>query len=189
MHELACEHGTQLSFVWQPRTAPALQLADALSKRQDTGDWRLSRVFARQQIFAATGRPDIDCFASERARQDCRWYFSAVWDGRCAAVDALAQDWRAWPEKVAGAVPGRVPLCFVFPPQEHLLSAVSKVLEQRAEAVLVLPRAVGPGVAAVLRQLQDNVVWQAELSGPHACMVQLTAAVPARTSAGGGRCP
>ena len=82
-----------------------------------------------------------------------------------------------------------MPLCFVFPPQEHLLAAVCKVLEQRAEAVLVLPRAVGPGVAAVLRQLQDNAVWGAELSGAHACMVRPTAAVPARTRAGGWKMP
>ena len=185
VYELAGRLGAVLSFVWQPREHGDLVLADALSKLQDEGDWALSRTMAEQQLFGRMGRPDIDVFASRRAHQRCVAYYAAQWDGQCAAVDGLAQDWRQWPEQEKSSNTGRQPLCFVFPPLRLLMPALSKILAERVEAIVVHPRLLGPGPAALLAKLRPQVTCSVQLQGPHAHMIRPTPAVPRAAQEGG----
>jgi hypothetical protein len=135
LYLLAWGHQLRLSFVWQPRSQRDLVRADLLSKRTDPSDWRLSRKFAREQIFPQLGWPDVDCFASQEAHQ-VETYYAAVWDGKCKAVDGWAQNWAGWPEGIG--LPRRR-LCFVFPPVHKVGEALSKINREMAEAILVCP--------------------------------------------------
>ena len=98
LYTWAWHHDISLSFVWRPRTHPALRMADFLSKWQDPSDWRLSRQYLASQVFNITNVPDIDLFASTLAHQNCNLgFYSALWSPHCLAVDAWKQHWGAWP--------------------------------------------------------------------------------------------
>jgi hypothetical protein len=171
--------------VWVPREHEVLQCADALSKWQDAGDWKLSRTFAEQQVFRVLGTPQLDCLASAGARM-CDLYFSEMYDGGCVAVDGYRQHWGRWPAR-AGPMHGEKPLCWVFPPGGRLYEALTKIGRDQAEAIVVMPRCVSAACEARLRELP--VVSTVLLKGPHAAMVQPTSRVPAQHSAGGWKMP
>ena len=101
-------------------------------------------------------------------------------DGRCTAVDGLAQ---SWAPDAQGS-----PLCFVFPPLALLRGALVKVHE-RTEAMIVLPwqRALSPAIAALLAALP--VVQRVQLRGNHASMAKSTSAVPHHVRGAGWATP
>jgi hypothetical protein len=179
LYLLAWGHQLRLSFVWQPRSQRDLVRADLLSKRTDPSDWRLSRKFAREQIFPQLGWPDVDCFASQEAHQ-VETYYAAVWDGKCKAVDGWAQNWAGWPEGIG--LPRR-PLCFVFPPVHKVGEALSKINREKAEAILVCPVRLRLSLSHQLESLP--VRGTVRLQGPHQVLMQPTRAVPAEVRTGG----
>ena len=183
LHRLAWRTDVQLSFVWVPREHEALRAADSLSKWQDKGDWAFSRTFAAQQLFPSMGEPDIDCLASSWASM-CKRYYSAVYDGQCAAVDGLGQRWDQWPRRAPGK--GK-PLCWVFPPVAMSAEALLKIERERAEAIVVLPRQGHAAVAEILQRLPISA--EVAITGPHWAMVRPTSRVPTQTAAGGWRMP
>lgn len=179
LHLLAWEYGVQLSFVWVPREHEALVAADHLSKWQDKGDWRFARTLARQQVFDVTGLPELDCMASKQAHM-CDAYFSAVYDGKCLAVDGWLQDWSVWPKRAGRS--GK-PRCWVFPPVSQVAAALSKVERDQANAIVVMPRSESAEVSRTLARLP--VRRRIELNGPQRVMVTPTRRVPRAARAGG----
>ena len=182
LHRLALQHMLILSFEWHPCTAASARLADALSKQQDPHDWRQSRMLAAQQLFAKPGwgHPELDCFAIQRARQ-CTLYFAQVWDGSCAAVDALAQS-----RQPDGH--GR-PLCFMFPPLHLATDTLHKVLLEGANAIVVVPAQLTAAQAALVRQLPVAANGNVQLKAPHKVLVTPTDSVPNAVRAGGWKTP
>lgn len=183
LYLVAWEVDVELTFVWVPREHAMLRAADELSKWQDKGDWRLSRAFACQQLFGLMGRPDVDCLASKHAHI-VPVYYSAVYDGGCAAVDGMLQPWDKWPQRASGA--GK-PLCWVFPPVTMASAALRKVASEQAEAIVVLPRDETAEISELLHALP--VRHRKQLCGPHAAMVTPTHRVPAHVAAGGWKVP
>lgn len=175
--------GVELTFVWVPREHAMLRAADDLSKWQDTSDWMLSRTFARQQLFGLMGYPDIDCLASKHAHM-CPVYYSAVYDGECAAVDGMLQPWDCWPVRVPQ--PGK-PLCWVFPPVKLVPAVLRKIHLEKAEAIVILPRDETPETCDCLKVLP--VRHRQDLCGPHQAMVVPTHRVPAHAAMGGWKMP
>lgn len=116
----------------------------------------------------------------------CDVYFSDMYDGRCVAVDGMAQAWDAWPHRAGQHKPGR-PLLWLFPPVSTLLNVLRKVETERAQAIVVLPRRVSAEVTTLLYGLP--IVHQRQLTGPHSVMVQPTSRVPAQTAVGGWKVP
>ena len=88
----AWQHDVAISFVWQRRSAPNMQLADAPSKRRDDAGRRFSRALGHREVFAERGEPDPDCFAGDVASL-CELYFAEFEDGRCAGVGGHAHRW------------------------------------------------------------------------------------------------
>lgn len=189
LHLLAWQDGVMLEFVWVPRSHQFLQYADHLSKLQDPTDWCFSRTFAHTLIFEPLSTtPDIDCLASHSAHV-CNTYFSELFDGHCCAVDGLRQPWDQWPSTVRAT--RAKPLCWVFPPPSLALVATRKVLTDRADAILVLPRALPPTVDTVLHRIRAAAATthMIPLTGPHRHMVFPSRRVPARAAAGGWKTP
>jgi hypothetical protein len=182
LYLLAWKYELRLSFVWQPRNQEDLVRADALSKRSDHSDWRLSRKFAREQIFPRLGWPSVDCLASRQAHQ-VETYFASMWDGKCTAVDGWAQNWAAWPEEVQQECGAQKPLCFVFPPLSKVGEALRKVRRERAEVILVCPIALRPGLHHQLESMPQG--GRVQLQGPFRAMLQPTRAVPEEIRKGG----
>jgi hypothetical protein len=188
LYLLAWEYGLALEFVWVPRSHEALQYADFLSKRLDPTDWCFSRTFARNLVFDVLNvTPDLDCLASSSAHM-CPMYFSAVYDGSCAAVNGFRQRWDQWPKEPH---PQRKPMCWVFPPPSLLLPAAKKILTEQANAILVLPADTPQNVAQMLTDMQRQATRTLELrlTGPHARMVFPSPRVPARAAYGGWKTP
>ena len=75
----------------------------------------------------------------------------------------------------------------MFPPVGLLGLAVRKVERERADAIVVLPRACTAEVLGVLRKLPIHTHRQ--LNGPHRTMVRPTKRVPAAVAEGGWRMP
>ena len=162
-----------------------LRLADGLSKTQDSGDWRLRRAFARQQIFEQGGFcwPDCDMLASFRAHQ-VDVYVAEHSDGRCAAVNAWAQHWGQWlPRTQPQRRQARKPVIFLFPQVSKLSATFSKIVQDSADCILVCPQRLPAALAAALRTLP--CVAHTMLRGKPSDMVQATERVPADVRAGG----
>ena len=183
VHLLAWRTAIDLSFVWVPREHEALRAADELSKWVDGSDWRFSRTLAEQQIFDNMGCPDVDCLASAQAHM-CKVYYSAMYDGQCAAVDGMAQPWNRWPRRASRA--GQ-PLVWVFPPVALIIEVLLKIERETAQAIVVLPRKATAQADAILDRLP--VTAERQLTGPHAVMVRPTSRVPRRYAAGGWKVP
>ena len=92
------------SFRWVPiaRSHEELVVAIHLSKWEDGSDWQFSHTIAKQWIFEEVREPDMDCLARMQAHM-CAGYFSAVYDGKCAAVDGFVQRCNRWPRLVQRA--------------------------------------------------------------------------------------
>lgn len=183
LYLLAWRASVELQFVWVPREHEMLRAADELSKWRDGSDWRFSRTFARQQLFRVMGVPDIDCLASAQAHM-CPVYYSAMYDGMCAAVEGMLQRWDVWPQRSNRR--GK-PLCWVFPPVTMIPAVLQKIKRERAEAIIVLPRELPADTQTELRRLRLSHAVQ--LCGPHASMVVATSRVPQHASAGGWKVP
>lgn len=99
--------------------------ADSLSRRLvDQGEWSISPSLF-QEIIARFRKPVLDLFASwTNHRLPC--YFSRFLDLQAEAMDALRSRWP----------PG---LLYAFPPLPVIPRVIRKLLEERAELLLIAP--------------------------------------------------
>lgn len=126
VYELALRYDIELEFVWKPRSTPAVQHADRLSKIEDPHDFYLNdHVF--QALCRAWGTPSVDAFASAGDGHKCPRYFALYEGPGCTEVDAYAQSWQ---QQFVYAFPG--PL---YDPSR----IIRKIREDACDAMLVLP--------------------------------------------------
>ena len=103
----------------------AENIADKYSrvKNIDT-EWELSSS-AYNKIVECFGSPNIDLFAS-RSNKKCEVYCSRGWDPECFQIDAFTLNWSNW-------------YFYAFPPFSIILKILRKVVEDKAEGILVVP--------------------------------------------------
>lgn len=99
--------------------------ADAESRRINPDiEWELSS-HAFQTIIAKLGQPQIDLFAS-RTNAKCQTYISWKQDPDACTVDAFTVNWKPY-------------FFYAFPPFSLILKCVQKVIEDKAEGIIVFP--------------------------------------------------
>ena len=105
-------------------------------------------------------------------------------DGQCAAVNAWAQHWGQWlPRTQPQQRQARNPVIFLFPQVSKLSAALSKIVQNFADCILVCPQRLPAALAAALRTLPS--IAHTMLRGKPSDMVQATERVPADVHAGG----
>jgi hypothetical protein len=170
VNSMALKLDVEFSIQWMPRTTPQIQRADALSRDFDIADFRLSsdvvnkvcaHSFPRQfvlvrnkgpDLIALFGRetwaprapgprrnqrftPTVDLLAASTNRVADR-FFSRHYDAEAEAFDAMQQPWPVIKDGVRQ-------LYFIFPGpvSDALISKViSKLREERCDAILILPK-------------------------------------------------
>ena len=133
LYAIAAAHDVDLEFIWRPRTAAEIQLADQLSRTVDTSDFALNNnIFVR--LCKQWGFPTADVFAgqSRRFHKHTRFY-TAYFTPDTAGVDAMLQDWASLRNGQ-----GRLQL-WVFPPFHLVGQVIQKLLKHKTNAILLLP--------------------------------------------------
>lgn len=93
LYELAATHDVALKFIWKPRTAAEIQLADSLSRIVDTSDFALNKIFF-ERLCRQWGFPTADVFAGQSRRFHKQNRFNtADFTPDTSGVDAMLQDW------------------------------------------------------------------------------------------------
>ncbi len=82
------------------------------------------------------GTPTLDCFAGNEAGQHQVDLFYSNY--RCPKVVAINAMYQPWAEDALRA--GGTPLLWIFPPFDLVPSVINKLLLERVDAILVLPK-------------------------------------------------
>ena len=121
--------------IWQWAEARNIRLkASYIPSRENTEADRLSRLmnedseweldpYAFDQIVNKFGSPEVDIFASEQNKK-CQKYFSWLPDPQALGIDAFTVSW----EHIS------------FPPFILIRKAIEKIIYDKAEGILVVPR-------------------------------------------------
>lgn len=128
MYELAAAHDVELLVEWRPRECEALQYADLHSKFVDVGDWAVSIDAYNGLCDQWQVHPVVDWFARPWSAK-CGTFYSQFLMPGAAGVDAFDYCW---------ALPDGQ-LSYICPPQMLAARVLSKVLQDKATCVLVLP--------------------------------------------------
>lgn len=128
MYELAAAHDVELLVEWRPRECEALQYADHHSKLVDVGDWAVSLAAYSSLCSQWQVQPVVDWFARPWSAK-CGVYYTQFLMHGAAGMDAFDHCW-ALPD-------GQV--SYICPPQMLVAKVLSKVLQDKATCVLVLP--------------------------------------------------
>jgi len=123
LHAVALSYRVTLRAFWLPSVANVW--ADALSRRSDPGDWRLtSQVFT--DLVQRYGRHTVDRFASP-ANAKCARFNTALHAPGTEAVDTFSVFW------------GGLENNWIYPPFNQAARVLDKVRADKATATVILP--------------------------------------------------
>lgn len=128
MYELAAAHDLELVVEWRPRECDALQYADMHSKFVDVGDWGVTQAAYNSMCDQWQVQPAVDWFARPWSAKCGVFYCQFLMPG-AAGVNAFDHCW---------ALPNGQ-FSYICPPQMLVAKVLSKVLQDKASCVLVLP--------------------------------------------------
>lgn len=128
IYELCAANDVDLLVEWRPREDMLLQHAVWHSKDVDTGDWGLSPQAYQQVCHAFNCQPVIDWFARPWSAK-CGVFYSRYMMQGSAGVDAFDCSW--------SLPPGQ--LSYICPPHMIVDRVLRKVLDDKANCILVLP--------------------------------------------------
>jgi len=128
MYELAALHDLELIVEWRPRECDLLQYADVHSKFVDVGDWGVAPATYLAVCQQWQVHPVIDWFARPWSAK-CAQFYCRFLMPRAKGVDAFDHCW---------ALPDQQ-FSYICPPQMVVPRVLHKLLEDRANCVLVLP--------------------------------------------------
>lgn len=128
LYELAAHHDFDLTLEWRPREHELLRYADLHSKLIDVGDWALtSEAYTAlcQQFHCC---PTIDWFARPWSAK-CKCFYTRFMMPGSSGVDAFDHCWALQNDAVS----------YICPPHMLVARTVRKILDERANCLLVLP--------------------------------------------------
>lgn len=134
MYLIAHKVGARIVCTWESRSTEKMQLADLLSRSQDSGQlYTAPATF--DVIRAKWGSPTVDVFAGPGKLEHVipHKFYIEFPHHRGIGSNAFARSWH-----VPGPN-GETPFAYVFPPSGHELQAIVALAEQRVDAILVLP--------------------------------------------------
>ena len=141
LYTFAAEHDVHVDFDWEPRETETMKYADMLSRIEDSSELFLTRSAFRRIVLRSFdggtwGMPTLDCFAGgARGQHKADRYYTAYYTVDTCGVNAMLQHWA-----VDAQVPGRHALLWVFPPFHLIGSVIHKLLQERVDAILIVPK-------------------------------------------------
>jgi hypothetical protein len=128
LYSLAASHDFDIHVEWRPREDPLIQVADALSKEVDYGDWGVSSTTYKHICSMFSVCPQIDWFAAPWNAK-CAKFFSLHLTPGCSGVNAWDFCWHT----------SDCQMSWICPPHMLISRTLSKILRDKASCVLLLP--------------------------------------------------
>lgn len=128
LYELAARYDMDILVEWRPREHELLQYADLHSKLVDVGDWAVSDSAYHQLCNLWRVQPTVDFFARPWSAKCSEYYTRFLMPG-AAGTNAFDFTWHLCPPDLA----------YICPPHTVVPKVLGKILDERADCVLVLP--------------------------------------------------
>ena len=160
----AAANDVHLEFVWQSRESDLLR-ADMLSRVEDSSEIFVSRhafkhICLQKHNGVQWGFPTLDVFAGGATGQHVvSRYDSLFFTSTALASNAMFQNWAQ--DACSDRTSGRL---WVFPPFPLVGAVINKLLLEKVDAILILPRFLRFWTA-MLRQLPFAAVYDIPYDG------------------------